>query len=100
MANAIITSPASRQCPWLHVIILHQLLPSCTLAVRQDKVRRVRFDDTTFAGSILLEDQSRRVTALAAKPSVVPFSRMSDLLSSFPVLVFRRNASQTPLFLK
>src|SRR6266481_484700 len=33
-----------------------------------------------FAGSILLEDQSRRVTALPAKPSVVPFSQMSDCL--------------------
>jgi len=45
---------------------------------------------------LVLEDQSRRVTALPAKLSVVPFSRMSDLSSRFRFSFF----VQSPHFLK
>src|SRR5882757_3534682 len=70
--------------------------------LRYDKTRSAASDLTTadFAGSILLEDQSRRVTRTACKTvGRTVFSNVRPVFE-VPVLVFRRNASQSPHFLK
>src|SRR5882757_584351 len=83
----------SRQCPWLHIIILHQLLPSGTIAVRQDKIRRVRSDDSRLCwidpirGSVPPGDR----TACKTVGRTV-FSNVRPVFE-VPVVVFRPIAS-------